>query len=131
MAANGTAQPGDLQRTQHEKKHQERDARDIHWNPAAGAIDSDALEGMDAVVHLAGFASVAQSAGSGEQAWAGNFGAAFNIAGAVARHAPGATFLFVSSSEVYGSAFNRGPVALLSTSPERDDTILMKDPFED
>ena len=23
------------------------------------------------------------------------------------------------------------PVALLSTSPERDDTILMKDPFED
>lgn len=31
-----------------------RDARDIHWNPAAGAVDSDALEGMDAVVHLAG-----------------------------------------------------------------------------
>jgi adenylosuccinate synthase len=23
------------------------------------------------------------------------------------------------------------PVALLSTSPEREDTILMKDPFED
>jgi len=23
------------------------------------------------------------------------------------------------------------PVAILSTSPERDDTILMKDPFED
>jgi uncharacterized protein (TIGR01777 family) len=31
-----------------------RDDRDIHWNPAAGAIDADALEGMDAVVHLAG-----------------------------------------------------------------------------
>ena len=32
--------------------------RDIHWNPSGGVIDKSALEGMDAVVHLAG-ASIA------------------------------------------------------------------------
>lgn len=32
--------------------------RDIHWNPGGGVIDKAALEGMDAVVHLAG-ASIA------------------------------------------------------------------------
>ena len=26
----------------------------IHWNPAAGEIDADALDGFDSVVHLAG-----------------------------------------------------------------------------
>lgn len=30
------------------------DEGEIRWNPDAGAIDADALEGMDAVVHLAG-----------------------------------------------------------------------------
>jgi len=34
----------------------------IRWNPAAGAIESDALEGIDAVVHLAG-------AGIGDRRW--------------------------------------------------------------
>lgn len=33
-------------------------ANEIHWNPAGGTIDKDGLEGMDAVVHLAG-ASIA------------------------------------------------------------------------
>lgn len=64
----------------------------------------------DAVIHLAGFASVGQAAGMGQAAWAGNFLGAFNLGAAVARHAPGATVLFASSSEVYGAAFNRGPV---------------------
>src|SRR5574340_250732 len=31
-------------------KHQE----EIHWDPVAGKIDAAALEGLDAVVHLAG-----------------------------------------------------------------------------
>lgn len=31
-----------------------RDAGDVAWDPAAGVIDGDALEGLDAVVHLAG-----------------------------------------------------------------------------
>ncbi|HEY6416076.1 MAG TPA: TIGR01777 family oxidoreductase, partial [Acidimicrobiales bacterium] len=34
----------------------------IRWNPAAGTIESDALEGIDAVVHLAG-------AGIGDRRW--------------------------------------------------------------
>jgi uncharacterized protein len=34
----------------------------IRWNPVAGTIDSDALEGIDAVVHLAG-------AGIGDRRW--------------------------------------------------------------
>ncbi len=29
-------------------------AGDLHWDPASGALHADALEGMDAVVHLAG-----------------------------------------------------------------------------
>ncbi|MBU0691119.1 TIGR01777 family oxidoreductase [bacterium] len=28
--------------------------REVYWNPSKGEIDSDALEGMDAVIHLAG-----------------------------------------------------------------------------
>ncbi|MBO9540468.1 TIGR01777 family oxidoreductase [bacterium] len=28
--------------------------REIHWNPATGALDLDKLEGVDAVIHLAG-----------------------------------------------------------------------------
>jgi uncharacterized protein (TIGR01777 family) len=31
-----------------------QDEREIHWNPATGEIDAAALEGIDAVVHLAG-----------------------------------------------------------------------------
>ena len=35
-------------------RHQPRGDHDIAWNPATGDIDAAALEGMDAVVHLAG-----------------------------------------------------------------------------
>lgn len=37
-------------------------ADEISWNPAAGTIDAEALEGLDAVVHLAG-------AGIGDKRW--------------------------------------------------------------
>lgn len=62
----------------------------------------------DAVIHLAGFASVGQAAGMGEDAWRGNVLASLNLGAALARHAPRATLLFASSSEVYGASFNRG-----------------------
>lgn len=39
-----------------------REATDISWDPATGIIDADALEGCDAVVHLAG-------AGIGDKRW--------------------------------------------------------------
>lgn len=35
-------------------RHAPRSADEIFWNPAAGEIDAAALEGVDAVVHLAG-----------------------------------------------------------------------------
>jgi uncharacterized protein (TIGR01777 family) len=38
------------------------DAGAIHWDPAGGTIDGDALDGVDAVVHLAG-------AGIGDKRW--------------------------------------------------------------
>jgi uncharacterized protein (TIGR01777 family) len=37
-------------------------ATELHWDPAAGTIDAGALEGVDAVVHLAG-------AGIGDKKW--------------------------------------------------------------
>jgi GDP-4-dehydro-6-deoxy-D-mannose reductase len=64
----------------------------------------------DVVYHLAGYASVAQSIGGAEQSWRVNFGGTFNIAAVLARHAPRATMLHVSTSEVYGLSFNDGVV---------------------
>lgn len=36
------------------RRRAEQEAGEIEWNPAKGTVDSDALEGYDAVVHLAG-----------------------------------------------------------------------------
>ena len=65
----------------------------------------------DAVLHLAAQASVADAIGGAEQTWQVNFCGTMWLARAVARHCPTATFLFVSSSEVYGANFPGGPVA--------------------
>ena len=35
-------------------RHKSNDAHEIYWDPMAGTLDPAALEGMDAVVHLAG-----------------------------------------------------------------------------
>ena len=65
----------------------------------------------DVVFHLAAQASVDQAIGGAEQTWRVNFCVAMWLGAAVARVSPNATFLFVSSAEVYGASFGSGPVA--------------------
>ena len=59
----------------------------------------------DLVLHLAAQAAV--TAGPNDT-WRVNCEATLHLAGAVARHAPDATVLFVSSAEVYGLSFKDG-----------------------
>ncbi len=64
----------------------------------------------DLIIHLAAQSSVAQSTGSAADTWRVNVGGTLNLAEAVAIVSPEAVFAFVSSSEVYGTAFNFGRV---------------------
>ena len=64
----------------------------------------------DAVVHLAGQASVAAAAGAAAQTWAANVAGTLALAEAIETLCPDATFLFASSAEVYGAAFLDGSV---------------------
>ena len=65
----------------------------------------------DVIVHLVGQASVgAAQRDAHEETWRVNLAGTLNLALAVDRFAPEAIVLFVSSSEVYGSAFGRTPV---------------------
>lgn len=83
---------------------------------AVDILDADALRAFvaearpDLVFHLAAQASVGQSASAGADTWRVNVSGTVNLAEAVAAEAPGATVAFVSSSEVYGAAFNAGTV---------------------
>ncbi|MDR3494367.1 MAG: GDP-mannose 4,6-dehydratase [Ancalomicrobiaceae bacterium] len=67
----------------------------------------------DLVVHLAAQSSVggANSPEAAAATWTINVGGAIALAGAIARFAPEATVLNVSSSEVYGASFLEGTVA--------------------
>ncbi|MDP4005722.1 NAD(P)-dependent oxidoreductase [Methylobacterium sp. NEAU K] len=60
-----------------------------------------------AILHLAGLASVADSASGPGQTWRVNVNGLMNLVAAV-EAVPGCTFFFVSSGEVYGSAFLAG-----------------------
>jgi GDP-4-dehydro-6-deoxy-D-mannose reductase len=64
----------------------------------------------DLIVHLAAQASVGEATGAAEATWRVNFDGSFALASACARCAPAATFLFVSSGEVYGLSFLSGPL---------------------
>ena len=90
-------------------------------DPAAGhlavdLLDPIAVDGIvstskpDVIVHLAAQSSTSRSATDGSGAWAVNVSGTLNLAAAVTRHSPAATFLFASSSEVYGASFLQGPV---------------------
>ena len=86
------------------------------WQPfEADLIDRDALDKIigtfkpDLILHLAAQSSVGDGERSGEATWRINFEGSLSLAGACARHTPGATFFFVSTSEVYGWSFQDGP----------------------
>lgn len=63
----------------------------------------------DLVIHLAGQASIGQSAGAPEATWRVNFHGAFGLGAAIARRAPEAVTLFSSTATVYGASFHDGP----------------------
>ena len=69
----------------------------------------------DLVVHLAAQSSAGQSGDLAEQTWRTNAVGALNLAAAVGRLVPEATVFNVSSGEVYGSTFLKGPPS--ETSP--------------
>jgi GDP-4-dehydro-6-deoxy-D-mannose reductase len=84
-------------------------------NIAAPLLDRAAMSGLvsdlrpDLVVHLAAQASVGSARNDAEETWRVNFGGTLELASACAAQAPGATFMFVSSAEVYGRSFLNGP----------------------
>ena len=87
-----------------------------NWEPLlADLTDRDALDRVistfkpDLVLHLAAQASVADGEHAGELTWRINFEGSLALASSCARHVPGATFFFVSTSEVYGRSFQDGP----------------------
>ncbi len=89
---------------------------DRHWREIeVDLLDHAALDRAvaavkpDLVAHLAGQASIGRAFGAAEMTWRVNFHGTFNLAVALARHAPGATFLFASSASVYGASLREGP----------------------
>lgn len=86
------------------------------WPPAEGRVtDAAAMDRLvagfrpDLVLHLAAQSSAGASLKAAEETWRVNFDGTLELASAVARHAPRATFFFVSSSETYGENFRAGP----------------------
>lgn len=67
------------------------------------------------ILHLAALSSVRQAGDAPGETWRVNLVGLLNLAEAVARGAPDATFLFASSGEVYGRSFLSG-VALDETA---------------
>jgi len=85
------------------------------WSEAScNLLDADAVDEIaaqlrpDLVVHLAGQASVGKALGEAEATWRANFLGGFNLASALARHAPTTTVLFASSVAVYGASLKDG-----------------------
>lgn len=62
----------------------------------------------DLVIHLAGAAAVGGTAGAEASVWANNVVATFHLASALRDHGHPQRFLFASSAEVYGRAFQVG-----------------------
>jgi GDP-4-dehydro-6-deoxy-D-mannose reductase len=62
----------------------------------------------EACVHLAAIAAVPAARRDPDLAWRVNLLGTLALARAVLRHAPGCTFLFVSSADIYGRSFRAG-----------------------
>ncbi len=60
-----------------------------------------------ALIHLAGIAAPLENVALGRLSWETNLFGTINLADSLARHRRGAMFIFSSSAEVYGEAFNQ------------------------
>lgn len=94
----------------------EETCADPQWTQrAADLLDREAVTRAvaecrpDLVLHLAGQASIGQALDAMELTWRINFHGSFNLASALARHAPETTVLFASSASVYGASLRDGP----------------------
>jgi GDP-4-dehydro-6-deoxy-D-mannose reductase len=65
----------------------------------------------DLIIHLAAQSSVGASDRSAAETWSINHAGTMVLAQATARICPESTFFFVSSTEVYGRSFNKGPAS--------------------
>lgn len=74
-----------------------------------------------AILHLAGLASVADSASGPAQTWRENVNGLMNLVEAT-EAVPGCTFFFVSSGEIYGSAFLAGHALSEDAEPQPRNT---------
>lgn len=81
---------------------------------AADLVDEAAIDALiarlrpDLVVHLAGQSSIGQALHAAEATWRVNFHGTFGLGSAIARHAPAAVVLFVSTAAAYGASFRDG-----------------------
>lgn len=75
----------------------------------AAAVDAlVAAVRPDACVHLAAVSAIPAARRAPDLAWRVNLLGTLALAGAVLRHAPDCTFLFVSSADMYGRSFRSG-----------------------
>lgn len=83
-------------------------------DPAAVDAEVAALQ-PDACVHLAAVSAIRQASADPDRAWRVNLHGTLTLARALMAHAPAATLLYASSSDIYGASFRAG-VALDETA---------------
>lgn len=92
-----------------------RNADEIAWNPTAGTIDADKLEGIDAVVHLAGDPVAYHD---WDQLTGPNIDAVLNVFEATAR-ARAKRLIFASSNHVMGGYQDGEPFPITTSLPPK------------
>ncbi len=85
-----------------------------HGAVALDVADAAAVDALvaavrpDACVHLAAIAGIPAARRDPERTWRVNLHGTLALARAVLRHAPGCSFLYISSADIYGRSFRAG-----------------------
>ncbi len=89
----------------------------------AAAVDAlVAAVRPDACVHLAAIAAIPAARRDPQQAWRVNLHGTLALAGAVLRHVPACSFLYISSADIYGRSFRSGKPLDESAAPAPTNT---------